>query len=140
MSANDPIERKPITLATLPQATPLEVFEQGKRHLLTQNAKSIFYGACAYRSADGSKSCAAGCFISDEEHRQLTPHHNILGWFSLAAKGLVPQEHTGLIMSLQRVHDQCDEEYWEGALDRLERNVLAGDYGNPTVQGGVETD
>lgn len=99
---------KRITLATLPQATPEEVFEQVARHMLTQCERSASSGGCAYRG-DGGLMCAAGCLISDDEY---SPEFEEKLWGSLVAKGLVPEEHTELIEVLQEVHDQLPVDRW----------------------------
>ena len=52
-----------ITLKTLSQATAMEVFQQAKNHLLTQNQVSLLIlktgkETCAYRGDNGLKSVA----------------------------------------------------------------------------------
>ena len=59
-----------ITLKNLGEATPIQVFNQAKEHLLKQIKKSESGGYrsfCMYRGPDGLK-CAAGCFIADDEY------------------------------------------------------------------------
>lgn len=104
-----------ITLATLPTASAQEVFEQVAKHLLKQNAQSIGYTGCAYRGRDGM-SCAAGALLSDADWETLEPHDNGVSWLVLADRGIVPKVHTGLIRSLQRLHDGREPDSWHGAL------------------------
>ena len=99
-----------ITLATLPQATEQEVFDQAVKHLLTQNAVSTGSdGSCKYRG-DNGLICAAGCFISDDEYG---PEMEGKGWCFLLS---TPQEHKDLISELQEIHDDCLVEDWECEL------------------------
>ena len=67
-----------ITLATLPQATAQQVFDQVKTHMMAQYAKSVGQNSdvCLYRGPDGLK-CAAGCLISDEEAETIP---EMKGW------------------------------------------------------------
>ena len=102
-----------ITLATLPNATAQEVFDQGARHLLKQNAQSLKEGSdstCMYRGADGLQ-CVGGCFIADSEY-----DGNMEGtsWDSLSYP--VPGEHTQLIRKLQMIHDNHEPAFWPHAL------------------------
>lgn len=109
-----------ITLKTLPTATAQEVFNQAKNHLLKQGGKSIvhvgFDGTkCAYRSHLGNGiSCAAGCFISDEEY---DPKMEFQTWDQLVNKMIAPPNHKDLIMSLQIVHDEKPAQDWPTALN-----------------------
>lgn len=107
-----------ITLATLPQATEREVFEQAKNHLLTQNEKCMIDIGCAYRS-DG-KMCAAGCFISEEEY---TPEMEEKIWSELFLLGLVPKNHAELIGKLQNIHDNHEPIWWQKQLNELEKTL-----------------
>lgn len=108
-----------ITLATLSQATPQEVFDQVKNHLLTQNAPSLQLGSntlCQYRGHNGLK-CAAGCLISDEEYfREMESNGT---WEVLVDKKIAPKEHEYLISSLQNIHDCYTPNCWEGELKKL---------------------
>ena len=98
-----------ITLATLPQATEQEIFDQAVKHLLTQNAVSTGSdGSCKYRG-DNGLICAAGCFISDDEYG---PEMEGKNWGSLST----PQKHIELISDLQIIHDDCLVEDWESEL------------------------
>jgi hypothetical protein len=111
-----------ITLATLPNATAQEVFNQVADHLLTQmkvskveTKKDIF--DCQYRGEDNT-SCAAGCLISDKEYGK---HFENKSWANLARRGLVPNAHTVLIGELQNVHDENDPEMWKISLMDIAR-------------------
>lgn len=107
-----------ITLATLPQATAQQVFDQVATHLLTQKKKSRIIhesngDSCVYRTPEGLK-CAAGCLMSDEEFLTLVGGtRNSIPWRSLIARGVAPEEHSELIVSLQRCHDHNTPEYWD---------------------------
>jgi len=125
-----------VTLATLPNATEQEVFDQVARHLLTQKQRSMgkLYETmtgepvmgCAYRGND-SMMCAAGCLIGDDEYKGSFEDER---WGVLAARGDVPDVHRDLIARLQSVHDTTSPELWVFDLDRvattyaLDRTVL----------------
>ena len=99
-----------ITLATLPQATEQEVFEQVAKHLLTQNKKSFEFDTCRYRGPNGLK-CAAGCLISDEEY--------IVGFEGTTWAGLFNLPYSCLIQGLQDIHDNEDVQDWKQSLFNL---------------------
>ena len=104
-----------ITLATLHQATPQEVFAQSANHLLAQNERSaIKNNKCRYR--EGTLKCAAGCFIEDSEY-----HAEMEGqqWRSLTIDGLVPIAHGYLIANLQNIHDNYPIDKWPERLKNL---------------------
>jgi hypothetical protein len=103
-----------ITLATLPEATPEQVFEQIARHMLKQWRKSTALGSnrCAYRGAQGL-TCAAGCLISDDEY---DPRWEARSWTSLAMSQEVPADYSTLIRRLQVIHDSREVREWPGAL------------------------
>lgn len=124
------MNKEPITLATLPQATEQEVFDQVARHLLTQGAFARIgsAGRCVFRTSSGLK-CAAGCLISDEEYASFNKEgagtqNNRLeeagGWCGNIDDGNVPEDHRDLIIALQIAHDksQCITEL-PGKLIRL---------------------
>jgi len=93
-----------ITLATLPKATPQEVFNQGVKHLLSMDEPAIgLAGVCMYRTETGFR-CVGGCFISDEEYSSL--FDDIGDWSALVREGLVPEDHCELISGLQIIHDE----------------------------------
>ena len=108
-----------ITLATLPQATEQQVFDQVARHLLTQNAKSMSGDnlTCAYRGKDNTM-CAAGCLISDEEMERLRDM-NTTDWSELVEFEVAPLEHRGLIKELQSVHDLREPVDWPLGLRQV---------------------
>lgn len=92
-----------ITLATLPEATDQEVFDQVVVHLITQGSQSVAVGSntCMYRTKTGMK-CAAGCLISEEEY---SPDFEETSWDDLMYKRKVPKNHYQLIRQLQYAHD-----------------------------------
>lgn len=107
-----------ITLATLPQATAQQVYDQVKAHLLTQMVKStnpVVLMECMYRGAAGAK-CAAGCLISDEEY---SPSMENKTRKELVDKELVPANHCLLIRELQVVHDDFDADNWSERLEQV---------------------
>lgn len=106
-----------ITLATLPDATEQEVFNQVARHLLTQQKVSFLtsHDMCAYRSPFGA--CAAGCLLADDEY---TPEMEGKSWDQLALSGRVPNEHVELINVLQNLHDEGHD-----LMDQVPSNVFS---------------
>lgn len=92
-----------ITLATLPQATAQEVFDQVVVHLITQGVQSLDRNdfSCVYRNPTGLK-CAAGCLIADSEYKSILENKP---WNILADNNEVPTTHQYLIRRLQSVHD-----------------------------------
>lgn len=111
--------KPPITLATLPQATAQEVFDQVAIHLLTQNATSVNNGSdkCLYRSEVGK--CAAGCLIGDDEYHPDMDSGGSSTWYGLSTRGLVPPGHLALIVSLQSCHDCYIPNDWKGRLESI---------------------
>lgn len=112
-----------ITLATLAQATPQQVFNQVATHMLTQNQHSMLKcGGCAYRSSAGFK-CAVGCLIADNEYRDDMEGTNVSGL--LAQCGAFPQAlthplpHVGLLSKLQMIHDRQPVGEWRMLLRTL---------------------
>lgn len=91
-----------ITLATLPQATEQEVFNQVVRHLKQQNKQASYKHNCMYRLPHSNLKCAAGCLIGDDEY---SPQFERTGWHTLSRRGLVPEAHKTLISKLQSWHD-----------------------------------
>lgn len=100
-----------ITLATLPQATEQEIFDQVVAHLAKQRVGSFMEGkGCAYRG-EGGTMCAAGCLIADDEYSpQMDDLSTPTAWSELAFKGFVPSDHLDFILELQRIHDGNFEE------------------------------
>lgn len=113
-----------ITLATLPDATAQEVFDQVVTHLRQQGKKSKGRYGCAYRSEkkDGNTlMCAAGCLISDEEYDK----ERMEGKDWSTSNAWIPTEHARLIKSLQFTHDVDDVEEWEEGFQSIaERHHL----------------
>jgi len=115
---------KVITLATLAESTPMEVFQFIEHHLLTQNAKSIGFekGICYYRG-DNDLKCAAGCLISDDEY---TPKFEANNWSTLVQTRRVPAAHSKLIRELQIIHDDVPVDSWKYHLDLLRKSIEEG--------------
>jgi hypothetical protein len=110
-----------ITLATLAQATPQQVFNQVRDHLLKQAKKSKYGDVCLYHIETGAK-CAAGCLISNEEYM---PWYERNSWSSMVHDfDEVPNAHYELIVSLQNVHDDGLPEHWEGQLKHIATSFL----------------
>lgn len=113
---------KRITLATLPQATAQEVFDQVARHLLTQRKRSLrdgISGACMYKAA-GGLACAAGCLIADDEY-----DYSFESWsweYLVANREDFPARHSSLITSLQVIHDSSFPTEWSYVLAVLANN------------------
>lgn len=110
-----------ITLATLPQATEQEVFDQVATHLLTQMEKSRntkFEGptpaGCLYRY--GSLKCAAGCLVGEDEYPEIVEG---VDWNDLIEMDLVPINHASLIGGLQTIHDYSLPVEWAAELRDL---------------------
>lgn len=104
-----------ITLATLAQATPQEVFDQSASHLLAQNQRSaIKNNKCRYR--EGTLKCAAGCLIADSEYRAEMEGQD---WKMMVDVGLVPLAHAYLISYLQNIHDNYPVDAWPQLLKNL---------------------
>lgn len=119
-----------ITLATLPQATEQEVFDQVATHLLKQGKCSkkrignYTIPSCSYRGDNGLK-CAAGILIADEEYTlNMDDHEQGTAWSDLVYRKQAPPEHKQLIEELQDIHDTIEPENWERFLMNL-----ANDYG-----------
>lgn len=114
-----------ITLKTLHLATAQQVFDQVAAHLLTQNKRSYNdeLAACAYRSPDGLK-CAAGCLIADEEYNPAWEGMywlGLCGEFPVTTKWHEPltDAHSGLIVELQKIHDNVEPNEWPISLESL---------------------
>ena len=105
-----------ITLATLHEATPQEVFNQSANHLLKQNqSSSIKNNKCRYRIGRHLK-CAAGCFIADSEYREKMEGES---WKVMIIHGQVPIAHGYLICDLQNIHDNYPVDTWPQRLKNL---------------------
>lgn len=110
-----------VTLKTLPQATPQQVFDQVVTHMRTQKVQALKAdGDCVYRA--GTLKCAAGCLIADDEY---IPEMDGMGaddagdnlgsnWYGLVRRKLAPDVHRSLICDLQQIHDSGDgPQAWE---------------------------
>lgn len=117
-----------ITLATLPQATAQQVFDQVAEHLLKQKLISVDdQGICQYRGPAGLK-CAAGCLIGDDEYKE---YFESFSWRELFNMGYVPENHLELIKELQRLHDGVSTNAWKDALKlTAENNKLEWKFEN----------
>lgn len=122
------MNKPPITLATLPEATEQEVFDQVANHLLKQNKQCVTgHGACKYRLKDSELKCAAGALMSDEEYNKHTPDGDmdfneleIHGeWRILVDSNIVPHNHADLIIRLQAIHDKSLPSAWRTKLESL---------------------
>ena len=120
-----------ITLKNLGEATPIQVFNQAKEHLLKQMKKSESGGYdrfYMYRGLGGLK-CAAGCFIADDEY---DPDMEDIAWIEVLNKldGKFPdiRKHAFLISQLQGIHDDYTPDQWETRLGWLEQELLDGRY------------
>lgn len=107
-----------ITLATLPQATEQQVFDQCAKHLLVQRHKSVLHMRCAYRGHNNTK-CVAGCLIGDHEYKRDMEYK---GWSQLVDLDLVPDCHVDFITSLQYIHDIKCVEDWPNSLAELAKD------------------
>jgi hypothetical protein len=114
-----------ITLATLPQATAQQVYDQVKVHLLKQGKKSenrlTIGGAlnCAYRGRNAT-TCAAGCLIADDEYS--TNKMEGYTWHHLVSTGVAPYEHERLIIDLQVTHDKLPVKDWPSGLQLVAKD------------------
>ena len=108
-----------ITLATLPQASAQEVFDQVKTHLLTQNERSGTSRLCLYRGPNDTK-CAAGCLMSDEEYDKDFEDKN---WLRLTDEHNITNAHFHLIRTLQELHDESPVHEWETELRFLAKKL-----------------
>lgn len=107
-----------ITLATLPQATEQEVFDQVVTHLRKQNVVSRGPDQCMYRGPNGLM-CAAGCLIADDEFVKRMDDGGDTSWGGLVSEGLFPEDHKELIEKFQSVHDEWRVDEWEDQFKRL---------------------
>ena len=99
------------------ELTEQELFDKVANHLLTQNKKSYnsAENACAYRSPDGLK-CAAGCLIEDNEYTDGLEGKT---WAGLLVRRCVKDDHSSLIMRLQKIHDHKRPCEWKDKLKNL---------------------
>lgn len=104
-----------------------EVYNRVKAHLLTQNKKSMWNSACAYRGEDGMK-CAIGCLIKDEFYKPSMEGKgpaDTLVLAALNASGVEASRVTqpgnndsdiSFLDNLQVIHDIHKPRYWEVEL------------------------
>ena len=104
-----------ITLATLAEATPQEVFDQGAKHLMEQGckARSEEY-PCVYRGDKGTK-CIVGCFISDEEYNPLM--ENTMFYSLWGNRQDTPG--SDMLGKMQYIHDDHPPEQWKDKLTQF---------------------
>lgn len=107
---------KTITLATLAEATPSEVFNFVAHHMLTQNQAAKVGEACKYRL--GSLKCAAGCLIADAEYAECGEDFEGTDWPHLVRQHEVPAAHADLIRQTQIIHDNYVVESWPGLITK----------------------
>lgn len=103
-----------ITLATLPQATAQQVFDQIVTHLRKQGVPSKAKISCHYRY--NGLMCAAGCLIAEEEYKAEWEGKS---WWGLADVNVVPTVHRELICDMQAVHDEMGVDAWESEFKRV---------------------
>lgn len=119
-----------ITLATLLEVTPQQIFDQVAVHLLTQNAKSSVPAdpeypdqlRCLYRS--GELQCAAGCLIDADEYSETMEDKRFLEVFATFKETHHPENWTGslniqLVQEMQNLHDHNPTENWKFCLRDL---------------------
>ena len=99
--------------------TKQEIFDKVARHLLVQNAQSMFANdsnLCTYRGG-GGRMCAVGCLIPDELYHEGLEGMGVFQVQGTLEAALGPVDVTGLDMlhDLQTLHDQeCPEDWPEG--------------------------
>ena len=112
-----------VTLKTLAEATPQQVFDQVAKHLLEQGKRSMKLDEdgdefCLYRGPHGTM-CAAGCIIADDEYKDNMEGR---GWRNLVNLGYASNTHIDMIDALQSIHDQRKPSTWrEGLLEISKR-------------------
>lgn len=117
-----------VTLATLPEATAQDVFNQVATHLLTQKKRSTAMHAngdsfCVYRT-DNGLMCAAGCLIANNEYKPMMDTCLMVpdvsncdtNWKQLIKQAMVPFNHGKMIRELQVIHDEVDVSGWKRRL------------------------
>lgn len=100
-----------ITLATLNDATPQQVFTQVATHLMKQGLVSRTEYGCKYRAKNEQTGetlkCAVGCLMSDTEY---SPMMENISWRHLRDQPqlttpILPSRHDDLLSTLQSIHD-----------------------------------
>ena len=103
----------------------LEVFNKVKKHLLTQNERSVIYingDTCGYRGDNGI-SCAIGILIPDEIYNPCMEGNDVyelLEAFPVVALQLDLNglEDTDFLSELQNIHDHNSPEKWPTLLQK----------------------
>lgn len=100
-----------VSLATLANCTPQEVFDHVVKGLASQGFAQSLNGGdqCAYRG-DHGRRCAAGWCMTDQEYNSLRegiPNNHVEGraWDALVGQYGVSKAHIALIEGLQYAHD-----------------------------------
>lgn len=104
--------------------TEQEIYDTVKKHLLTQNAKSVFDPArieegtpCMYRGENGLQ-CAVGCLIPDDLYHRSMEGASVTLLVTKYSKlrELFGRENTGLVQELQNIHDEAPVNSWKSRL------------------------
>lgn len=104
--------------------TQQEIFNTVKKHLLSQNERSVEGTACRYRGPRGLK-CAAGILIPDSEYTESMEGK---GWpcgktTTSPLRNIADKlGHNNLIRNLQIVHDSYDPTHWPAQLKNVSTN------------------
>ena len=111
--------------------TKLEVFEEVKAHLLSQNAPSTNGKVkdefmCMYYNKDGFK-CAVGCLIPDYLYDpilegKLVGHDSVKSVLKTAGYEIT-NSYIELYEKLQDIHDNYDPEEWKEELALVEADL-----------------
>ncbi len=108
-----------------------EIYSKVRKHLLTQNAKSLNYGDCVYRDA-GGRACAAGCLITDQAYHpylegEAANSNEVIEALIqsrvLPAGAMFDTPEVQLVRRLQMVHDGSEPKDWAARLDALAANL-----------------
>lgn len=110
--------------------TEQEVYNQARKHLLTQNKKSTLsadqkasildalFTECAYRGV-GNCKCVIGCFIPDKQY-EIAMEGKSVGSLITRYK-FIEDIFKGISESflndLQKIHDNFPEHLWESKLN-----------------------
>lgn len=103
-----------------------EVFSKVKKHLLSQNKRSVVSWShglnSAYYGYDGCK-CSIGCLILPEFYSKTFEGYRVSRDFILAAlksSGIDVQSlPEGFLEDLQRLHDNREPDFWEQGLQEI---------------------
>lgn len=95
--------------------TDQEIFDAVVTHARKQQARSVsHHGDCCYRGNNGLR-CFAGCLIADEDYDPSMEGSNCM----LLPPIIKLTQNTGLVRSLQTIHDKYGVEYWESRFKAL---------------------